>query len=84
MDFTIDPISLVNLILCVIIVILASLRFRKNKNTTAFFIGFAFGLFGISHLLIFFGLKSSLESFLITIRIIAYLSVIAAVYKIAK
>jgi hypothetical protein len=48
----------------------------------ALYIGIAFGLFGISHALTLAGLAKSLEMFIISIRIIAYLLVIVAPARI--
>ncbi len=78
-----DTITLVNLILCIIIVVLGSVGSRKAKDTWPLHIAITFGLFGLSHLLTLVGLKDTLEPFLITIRTIAYLLVIYTVYRVA-
>ena len=44
-----DPITFINLVLCIIIVILACLCFKKSRHNLPLYIGAAFGLFGISH-----------------------------------
>jgi len=78
-----DPITLVNLILCVIIVIFGSVGFKKAKDKWPLFIAISFGLFGISHLLTLLGLHNALTGLLIAIRTVAYLLVIYTVYRIA-
>ena len=78
-----DIITLVNLILCVIIVVLGSVGFNKAKDKWPLYIAITFGLFGLSHLLTLLGFKESLEAFLIVIRTIAYLLVIYTVYRVA-
>ncbi|MDH4269495.1 MAG: hypothetical protein OEV52_04265 [Dehalococcoidia bacterium] len=78
-----DAITLVNLILCVIIVVLGCVGYGKAKDKWPLYIAIAFGLFGVSHLLTLLGLKDTLEAFLIAIRTIAYLVVIYTVYRVA-
>jgi hypothetical protein len=46
--------------------------------SVSLFIGIAFGLFAVSHALTLAGLAKSLETFIISIRIIGYLLVIVA------
>ena len=79
-----DPITAVNLVLCIIIVILGYWGYKKSKNSVPLYIGIAFGLFGLSHLATLLDLKETLESVLIVIRTLAYLTVIFALYKIAS
>jgi len=78
-----DPVTLVNLILCVIIVVFGCVGYKKAKDKWPLFIAITFGLFGLSHLLTLLGLKDDLTGFLIAIRTIAYLLVIYTVYRVA-
>jgi hypothetical protein len=78
-----DPIYLLNLILCVVIVVFGYLGFRKVKDLWPLFLAIAFALFGISHLLTLLGLKEALTGGLIAIRTIGYLLVIYTVYRAA-
>ena len=73
-------IPLVNLVLCIVIVILGFLCFRKSGENLPAFIGAAFGLFGISHAATIAGLAASLELPLIIIRTLAYVLVIIALW----
>jgi len=78
-----DTITLLNLILCIIIVVLGCVGFKKAKEKWPLYIAITFGLFGLSHLLTLLGLKDTLEAFLIAIRTVAYLLVIYTVYRVA-
>jgi len=80
---TLDPIYLTNLVLCVIILVLGILGYRNSGDKSPLYIGIAFGLFGVSHLLTLLGLKEALTTFLIVIRTIAYLLVAFTLYWVA-
>jgi hypothetical protein len=84
MALVLDPIYIVNLTLCIIILLLGFFGYRKKGNAVPLYIGIAFGLFGVSHLSTILGLKDALEAFLIVIRTVAYLAVIFALYTILK
>lgn len=82
MALVLDPIYIVNLTLCIIILILGVFGYRKKGNPVQLYVGIAFGLFGVSHLATILGLKNYLEVPLIVIRTAAYLVVVFALYKI--
>jgi hypothetical protein len=73
----------VNLIFCIIIVVLGYWAYTKVKDPLPLYIGMAFGLFGISHLALIFGMQSN-ENSLVVIRSLAYLLIIYALYRTAK
>jgi len=79
-----DTITTMNLVLCVVIVALAILAYNRKKSRIALYIGVAFGLFGISHLVSLIGLGPSLTNALLVIRTLGYLIVIFALYKVWK
>ena len=83
MTVVLDPIYILNLVLCITILVLGCLGYKKSGDKSPLYIGIAFGLFGISHLLTILGLKETLEAFLIAIRTIAYCTIILALFKIA-
>ena len=83
MTFHWDPIYTVNLVLCIIILVLGYLGHKRSENKMPLYIGIAFGLFGISHLMTLLGLKETLRSILIIIRTLAYLIVVFTLYKAA-
>lgn len=78
-----DPITLVNLVLCIIIVVFGCVGFKKAKDKWPLYIAISFGLFGLSHLLTLLGLKDTLTVFLIVIRTAAYLLVVYTLYQVA-
>ena len=78
-----DPITTVNLVLSVIILVLGYWGYKKSNDKVPLYVGVAFGLFGISHIATLLDFKQSLESVLIIIRTLAYLIVIYAVYTVA-
>ena len=83
MTFTCDPIYITNLVLCIIILVFGCLGYKKSGDKLPLYIGVAFGLFGVSHLVTLLGLKEALTVFLIVIRTIAYLMVAFALYLAA-
>ena len=75
-------ITLANLILCVIILAMGIWAYAKKKGDVPLYIGIAFGLFAVSHLITLISIAAALNIFLIIIRLIAYLLVIFALYRI--
>lgn len=82
MAIAIDPVTILNLIFCIIIVGLGYWEYYKKRSLIALYIALTFGLFGIAHLAIILGMKSS-DLFIMVIRSIAYLVIIYALYKTA-
>jgi uncharacterized membrane protein (UPF0136 family) len=83
MHFVWDTTYVVNLILCIIILILGILGWKRSKSVVPLYIGIAFGLFGLSHLATLLSLKDTLNVALIVIRTLAYLIVAYALYLMA-
>ena len=81
MNIVWDPIYLINLGLCAIILVFGLIGWRRSKRIFPLYIGIAFGLFGLSHLATILGLKATLEVPLIVVRTLAYLVVVFTVYK---
>lgn len=75
-------ITIVNLVLCIVILALGIWAYSKKKGEVPLYIGIAFGLFAISHLLTLLGLAAGLDVLLIIVRLIAYLLVIFTLYRI--
>jgi hypothetical protein len=82
MSLVLDPIYVINLTLCIIILVLGVFGYRKTGNPVPLYVGVAFGLFLVSHLATIFGLKDPLEAVLIVIRTVAYLVIIVALYTL--
>lgn len=77
-----DPVTILNLIFCIIIIGLGYWEYHKNNSLISLFIAITFGLFGIAHSAIILGMKSS-DLFIMVIRSVAYLVIIYALYKTA-
>jgi hypothetical protein len=73
-----DPVTFVNLLLCIIIVIMGYLSYRKSGDHLLLYVAVAFGLFGISHAATLLGLKNLLTIPLIIDRTLAYILIIMA------
>lgn len=82
MAIVLDPVTILNLVFCVIIVGLGYWEYRKKESLIALYIAITFGLFGIAHLAIILGVNSS-NLFILIVRSVAYLVIIYALYKTA-
>jgi hypothetical protein len=80
MVFVLDVVTLINLVLCIIIVILGVLVYTKKGAFGALLISLAFGLFGISHIYTLLGLGITWEFAMISARTSGYILIIAALY----
>jgi PAS domain S-box-containing protein len=83
MSFNPDPVTLINLAFCIAVVIVSCWWFWKTQSRTPLYIGLAFGLFGISHIIVITNLNKPLEQALIFIRIAAYAIVATSLFFIA-
>jgi PAS domain S-box-containing protein len=83
MLFNPDPVTLINLSFCIVIVFLSWWWNSRTGSRTPLYIGLAFGLFGISHLFVLINLNKPLELALIFIRIAAYAFVTIGLFFIA-
>jgi hypothetical protein len=79
-----DAVTVVNFVLAAVIFILGVSLFGRKKSSLALYIGIAFGLFAISHLVTLLGLAESLAIPLIAVRMLAYLIVIFALFTLWK
>ena len=73
---------IINLVASIIIVALGFWGYAKKKNDVLLYIGIAWVLFGVTHLLGVLGLASGLQAVIIPIRVVAYLIFIFAIYRI--
>jgi len=74
-------VSIINIILCVVILVFGIWIYNSKKNDFALYVGIAFGLFGVTHLMDILGVPTSLSVLVIVIRLIGYLFVIFALYR---
>ena len=77
-------VNVVNIALCFLVLVIGCWNFTKNKDKLSLGIGIAFGLFTISYIITIFGWAQSLESILITIRVVAYAIVAASLFIFGK
>ena len=73
-----DPVTVINLSLCIMVVVLGFMGFKKNNDNASLAVGVAFGLFGLSHLISLTGMRAKFSNFVIIIRMLAYLIVAIA------
>lgn len=76
-----NPVNIINIILCTVIVIMGIISFRGNGRIVPMIIAIAFLIFGISHIITFIGLAEEWEGALMVIRTLGYLAVVFAMYK---
>ena len=74
-------IRIVNLILCAVIFVIGILGYARKKKDFILYTGITFGLFGVAHLMDILTVTASMSVLIITIRIIAYLLVIVALFR---
>ena len=84
MALVLDPIYVVNLALCTIIVALGYMAYKKSGRKVPLLIGAGFGLFGISHLATILDMKAGFETALIAVRTLGYIAVAFALYRLWK
>lgn len=75
-----DPVVVINLLFCIVILVLGYFVYRKKENFSAFLIGIAFGMFGLSHFTQLFGLTQIPEVTFILVRACGYILVAAALW----
>jgi hypothetical protein len=79
-SMNLDPVVTINLVLCIIILVMGIVENSRSKTHLPLYVGLAFGLFGVSHLMTLLGLAGALSALLIVIRLAAYLLVIYSLY----
>ena len=74
-----DLVDGINLILCIVIFLLGYLVYRKQERISAFLIGIAFGMFGLSHFSVLSGIAFPDVTFIL-LRICGYILVAAVLW----
>lgn len=77
-----DPVTVVNLLLCIVILVIGIAAYAKKKDSVPLYIAIAFSLFGVSHLATILGFAQTLATALIIVRTLAYLIVIVTLFKL--
>lgn len=79
-----NVVDMINLVLCIAILALGCWDYARTKRQTPFFIGAAFGLFGVAHLIALMGLEKQLSLTIILVKVFAYLIVAATLIRMRK
>ena len=79
-----DPVGTINFALCITIFVLGIVGYAKKKGAVPLYIGVAFLLFAVSHMLTLLGLAAGLTAALIGIRVTAYALVVVAMCRILR
>jgi len=79
-----DPVTIINLILCILIGMICLIGYVKIRSITPLVIGAAFFLFGISHAATLLDLKTALEQEMIVIRTLGYITICIGIYLIIR
>ncbi len=74
-----DLTSGINLLLCIVILLLGYLVYRKQEKISALLIGIAFGMFGVSHFSVLAGIALPEVTFIL-LRICGYVLVAGALW----
>ena len=82
MTFNLDPLLLTNLGICFAILILGIIAYVISTQEWSLFLGIAFGLFGVSHLLEVINFPENLEIIVFVVRIIAYFMVAFTIFML--
>lgn len=75
-----DPIPIINFLLCVLILIMGIVENTRSKTHLPLYVGLAFGLFGLSHLMTILNLAVALSLMIIVMRLVAYILIIYSLY----
>ena len=73
-----DMVTILNIVICVLILATGSMVYHKTKNKTPFHIGVAFGIFAVGNLVKLFGVQASFISTITLVNIFGYLIVLFA------
>ena len=74
-------VTIVNLLLCLVIVAIGLLGYRRSRHALPLILALVFGMFGLSHALVLTGISNDLEPVVFIIRGLAYGLVIYLLYR---
>ena len=80
----VDLVTLANLLLCLAIVALGLLGYRRSKHNLPLVLALVFGLFAVTHLMVLLGLFEDLSMVIFVIRVAAYSLIIYLLYKYVR
>ena len=79
-----DLFTLVNFVLSLLIFLFGCWSYIKTKNKAPCYIGVAFGLFSLSHLISLVGMESGLRDTIILVRAFSYFIVLTTLYRMGR
>jgi hypothetical protein len=79
-----DLFAVVNFTLSILIFIFGTWAYAKTKSKSPFYIGVAFGLFSLSHLISLAGLELWFRDTMILIRAFSYFIVLTTLYNMGR
>lgn len=79
-----DLVTVVNLTLCLVIVFIGLLGYRRSRHSFPLMMALIFGLFALSHVLVLIGLSDDLGPTVFAIRVLAYGLVIYLLYRYVR
>jgi uncharacterized membrane protein (UPF0136 family) len=74
-------VGITNLVLCIVIVVMGIVGYTRTKTRSPLYVGIAFGLIGVYHLLMLLGFGHSLSVLLVIVIFISYGLVIYSLYR---
>ncbi len=80
----IDPLPLINLVLCLAIVALGLLGYKRSRHTLPLLLAAVFALFGLSHAIVLLGIFEDLEAVVFAVRVVAYGLVLYLLYRYVR
>jgi len=76
-----DLLTILNFVLCLAIAIVGYAAYKRDRNVLPLYIGLAFFIFALSHLITLAGMAEEFSGVQMVIRILAYFTVLFAVYR---
>jgi len=80
----IDPLPLINLVLCLAIVALGLLGYKRSRHTLPLLLAAVFALFGLSHVIILLDPSREFEVVVFAVRVVAYGLVLYLLYRYVR
>lgn len=79
-----DMVTILNIVICVLILVSGSWIYYGTKNKAPFHIGVAFGIFAVGNLIKLFGVQASFLSTVTLVNVFGYLIVLFALSEMAN
>lgn len=80
----IELVSMINLLLCLAIVAIGLIGYRRSKHKLPLMLSVVFAIFALSHILVMAGISGELDTIVYALRILAYGLVIYLLYQYVR